>query len=517
MVVPDAPGRVFHPKVWVLRFSGADGERRYRMLCLTRNLTFARSWDTILALEGREAPRAVRNGKPLGDFIRALPDLAPQRLSGERREAILELAAELGSLAFAPPEPFDEIVFLPLGIKRYKRRSLPLDGGELRLVVSPFLRAGLADEFSGTAPVTLVSRAESLDALPEESLAGFDPFVVSADAVGPVEEDAEIAEATNETSAERAGCSLRGLHAKLYLAERGWNARLWTGSANATAAAFGGNVEFLVELRGRRSRCGLAALLGADTGMTFKTLLEPYRRTEERPAEKSAQELLEERLDTFRHELAGALYVATAGPGPEKDTFALKLNVERSERPKAGLEGRVRPISLTDARARPIDEAFGAGADFGLVSFDRLTSFFAIELTLREGGQVATVRFVVNAELRGAPEDRADRLLSRLLESRENVLRYLLLLLAEDGFAGDGSGPITRLLEALDHSAAWEQTATIPLLESLIRALAREPERLDHVARLVDSLSATPEGAALLPDGFEDVWRPISEARKAIS
>ena len=36
-----------------------------------------------------------------------------------------------------------------------------------------------------------------------------------------------------------------GLHAKLYILEEGWDARLWTGSANATNAAFSGaNVEF---------------------------------------------------------------------------------------------------------------------------------------------------------------------------------------------------------------------------------------------------------------------------------
>lgn len=516
MVVPDARGHVFHPKVWVLRFVGAEDERRYRMLCLTRNLTFDRSWDTILALEGPEGARSARNGKPLGDFVRALPELVPRRVPRERREAILELAAELPRIAFAPPTPFEGVAFVPLGIKRYRHRSLPLDGSELRLVVSPFLGGGLASDFSGPAPLALVSRAESLDALPEESLAGFEPYVVSADALGPAEDDAEMAEAKSEIAGERAGCTLRGLHAKLYLAERGWKARLWTGSANATAAAFGGNVEFLVELRGRRSSCGLGALFG-DSGVTFKTLLEPYRRAQELPVTKSAQELLEEKLDALRHALAAVRFVATVDAGDDDETFTLTLAAEASDAALEELGGRVWPISLTEARSRALAEALRDHADFGTVSFDRLTSFFAIELTLAEAGASATVRFVINADLQGAPEDRGDRLLSRLLESREKVLRYLLLLLAADGFAADGSGPITRLIEALDHSGAWADATAVPLLESLIRALSREPDRLDHVARLVESLRATPEGTELLPADFEDVWGPISEARAATS
>ena len=47
---------------------------------------------------------------------------------------------------------------------------------------------------------------------------------------------------------------LTGLHAKLYVADRGWKTHIWTGSANATDAAFKHNVEFLVELRGPRRR-----------------------------------------------------------------------------------------------------------------------------------------------------------------------------------------------------------------------------------------------------------------------
>ncbi len=60
---------------------------------------------------------------------------------------------------------------------------------------------------------------------------------------------------------------LVGLHAKVYVVDEGWNASVFTGSANATHAAFSANVEFLTQLRGKRSVCGVEAVLGRSMTM----------------------------------------------------------------------------------------------------------------------------------------------------------------------------------------------------------------------------------------------------------
>jgi hypothetical protein len=54
VVVEVQPGGdgVFHPKTWLLRFTAEDRQVIYRFLCLSRNLTFDHSWDTVLSLEG---------------------------------------------------------------------------------------------------------------------------------------------------------------------------------------------------------------------------------------------------------------------------------------------------------------------------------------------------------------------------------------------------------------------------------------------------------------------------------
>ena len=67
-------GGSFHPKVAVLRFTAPDKPVRYRLLCLSRNLTFDRSWDTMLVLDGEltKRKRAFAENHPFGDFFMLL-------------------------------------------------------------------------------------------------------------------------------------------------------------------------------------------------------------------------------------------------------------------------------------------------------------------------------------------------------------------------------------------------------------------------------------------------------------
>jgi len=44
--------------------------------------------------------------------------------------------------------------------------------------------------------------------------------------------------------------------------------------------------------------------------------------------------------------------------------------------------------------------------------------------------------------------------------------------------------------------------------------LAHRPDRLDSIARLVAELARDPDGAALLPEGFEEIWQAIWDARE---
>ena len=56
----------------------------------------------------------------------------------------------------------------------------------------------------------------------------------------------------------------------------------------------------------------------------------------------------------------------------------------------------------------------------------------------------------------------------------------------------------------------------MPLLESLVRSLSRSDDKIDRIASLVERLKLTPDGQAILPEGFEILWDTILQARKEL-
>lgn len=242
-VVPVSIGRRkgrrgnFHPKVWVLRFLRED-EVAHRVVVLSRNLTFDRSWDVVLAADGVPDRRIQHQNTDLVRFLRALPDIAIAPLSSAQRERVELLATELRRVRFPAPEHFEgPITFHAPGLTGRSWKGGPR--GNRLLVVSPFLSAstltGLKERFSNPR---LISRPESLDALPAETLTGWDVRTLRDEVAIDDDEDRP---------------RLCGLHAKLYITEVGSRFRWLLGSANCSANAFDGvNVEFVAELNSRR-------------------------------------------------------------------------------------------------------------------------------------------------------------------------------------------------------------------------------------------------------------------------
>ena len=173
VAAPDPKG-VFHPKVWALRFLASDEKVRYRVLCLSRNLTFDRCWDTVVALDGELTDRsnAISANYPLAEFVAALPKLATRPLARERRQDITKVSDELKKVRFNWPEGFDgsQCRFWAGGLDA--RPTAPFGTRrDKSLIVSPFLSNGVICDFLDRSGGThIVSRPESLQEIPQETL-----------------------------------------------------------------------------------------------------------------------------------------------------------------------------------------------------------------------------------------------------------------------------------------------------------------------------------------------------------
>ena len=540
-------GGIFHPKIWVLNFEADDRPAIYRVLCLSRNLTFARAWDTCLRLEGRltQRQRGYWRNKPFADLLLALPGLATRSLPAELRDDIGRMAYEVRRVDFRPPGPFSDFRVHNFGLAR--RRGWPFPKARRSLVVSPFLVGSTVQDLVRDHGLeVLISRPEAFEdvvrSLGERGLprtcyvlspgANLD----SRNAEEEVEEEADESPPVDGSppdsgsSPDNDEVELVGLHAKLFLFENGQEASLFTGSANATSAAFQQNVEVLVELFGRKRNCGINALLGAEDDPrleTLRSLLQEWRVPDSIPPVDETQRGLERRADRLTRILGAARLTATVHDVDKEQRWDLTLSGELPDIP-AGAEVKVWPVTLSAEEALQIRGAEVAGpgtvsptdpgdriATFKGHSFEALTAFFAFEVALRKGRHEVTKRFAVTAELVGAPEDRKQRLLRSLLKDPRRVLQLLLLILMGEG------ADVSAFVEAARGGdkdsqrsfGAWDQGT---LLEALLRSLSHNPRQIDDAARLIADLGKTPEGRDLLPEGLDEIWEPVWAARKAL-
>lgn len=522
VVEVNAPnGGLFHPKIWVLRYTSETEAPAYRLLCLSRNMTFSRSWDLMLRLDG--SPRNRKTGytrnAPLTEFLAALPQFALRAPSSRAHETAALFQEELRKVDFQPPPPFakDSLEFIPLGHRSHRRYRLDIPTWR-SLTVSPFLSESvLKDAMANGSDHVLLSEGESLRLIERATLQKFSKIYVFNDAAMDPPEDELLEEGQDGAGPQDDTADPSRLHAKLFVFEQGWDAHWLIGSANATTPALDGtNVEFMVGITGPRSKVGIEKILGDELDqLSLRALLaeyEPEEQKEPNPHERAAEEVLTQ----IREHLVDRRFKIKVREGDGGD-FEMQLTSRkrRISLPDAVLKLRVWPVTLPDTGAKPLAlEDASLAVTFAKLDMVQLTPFIAFDVQAQVGRARANAQFVLNLPISGLPAQRDDHLLTAILTDQTQFLRYLRFLLAEElGWpAGSGSG------WDMAEPRAWGRRAVedldIPLLEDLARALSRSPEKIDLVDEVVERLTTTKEGREILPKGFEQVWEAIRAAQE---
>lgn len=494
-----APRRgAFHPKIWTLRFlPEADNEPPLlRVLVLSRNLTADRSWDISLQLDGAVRNRVRLANRPLAELVKRLPDLGT-KVSRKVRERTARFAIEIERAQWELPDGFDDVQFHLLGFDE-RKTAFQLDPSNRLLVISPFVTKPALQHLAETTrePVALISRAEELDALPSDADELFSETFVLDEAAST--EDGEEAPLTSVT----------GLHAKAYVAERGWNTHVYVGSANTTSAALleGKNVEILAELWGKRSRVkGIDEMLSQDG---LRSLLVEYARSEAKPAETEAEKAAKKALENARRALSQAEldlrfvetergWVGTLRPrGP--------VELEGIERVAARLVSL--PLDATSSVQGPRWEDEVTLPPCGSAS---ITGLVALEILAEASPMMESI--VRNVPAQGVPEDRDAQILRVIVSNEDRFLTLLRSLLAseEDALVG-GLKAITNVT-ARPSSSSFEEAAA-GLLEEMVRVHAHRPERLEEIEVLLRDLARTGGADDVVPPAFMQLWETFHAA-----
>lgn len=510
-------GGIFHPKVWLLRFSPEGGDTDaepaeiaplIRLAVLSRNLTADPSWDVSLAVDGRPQTDEVEANEQLVRLLRALPDWTPE-LPGERAVQIASLADDLARTPWELPDGIDEFRLHAIGLEEgvwLPRRS------ERLVVMSPFCTADALKRLAGTSrsPEALISRPEEFVRVSQRSKDAIKPFerrlVLRETAEADDEEDTSL----------RRGAHV-GLHAKLYLCDEGDRTRLFVGSANSTNPALIGttNVEVMVELAGSPKRLGSVDEF-LDKGGLGAVLedFDPADIDPPRPEDVEAEKLLERACDTIAAaELRLSCHEADDDHG-ESRGWRLELRANDPIELPPGLGITAWPITLPRGRkldCRPL--LGGREVVFGPLAVSSITRFIAFEIAFKKARASAPPQtFVLCVPAEGLPvQARDEAVVRQVVRNRDGFVRYLLFLLGGfEGLAEAGGGA-----SSLEAGGGGGGFGTLPLLEQMTRAFCRDPSRLDSVRRLVDHLrksGAAEHDEEIVPADFLQLWSTFESA-----
>jgi len=483
----------FHPKVWMLRYEAEGKTTRYRLIVLSRNVTYDRSWDIAATLEGEVTDQPQERNEPLLTFTRYLLD----QQTFEGADVFLE---DLRCVKFSSPPGFSgNFRFHPIGVGNY-RNPVERQRGERLICLSPFVHeyalGNLRAKSSGER--WLLGRKEELNKLPTGSLDGFETYALSD----------LIVEGESLDVAEDGGGEMlqQNLHAKLFVYQQQSGASVWLlGSANATRAALQRNVEFLLELRdtGRSNPFGqlLDELLGTDRMAGVFERFVPSgdaapdctKNDLERQVRRLEYELLlpgvigPARLVRSENGLNWDLLVTLSPNGVAWGPFAVRVSPFNSEHPPQPLP----QDGSTELRFENINES-------------SLSRFLRVEIVYGNETQRAFLLKLLVIE--GMPEGRVSTIIRGIINDREKFFNYLQFLLtdgADKEALGVQDAPIESGVGADDGGSGSIQS---PIYEQLLIAASRRPKRLKDIDDLMGQLILGEEESIVPPD-FQAFWR----------
>lgn len=471
----------FHPKVWVIKYINDQNEVIYRFLILSRNLTFDRSWDVAIALEGKMNKKKTLKNRPLADF---LSFLIPFAKSSQKRRNIKQMIEELDYVHFNPGDKkFPEFEFLPLGIDGHDKEKTGLfENCHELIVISPFLSKSILAELKSTSKASLITRKTELSKLGDDVFNNFDIYTLK-DII--VEGESAISEDSEDKEVTR----LQDIHAKLYAKSKYNEHHFYIGSANCSHHAFHGNVEFLLKLKYKKYGFRIKHLLDDLFGDDEKE--NPFEKIEEIPEEKESANSVEDLLQKGIKQLCRTSSKAVVSS--ENGKFNVQISFRKIP---DDMKLEIGPLLSQKVKALEKETVIDE------LSLLELGDFYRI-IAEKDGEKVERV---IKIKTAGIPEERIKEIFTFIVHDSYTFLKYVAFLLADDY--------LLTLLEQLEQKkqgfGTWNMSqGDYPVLyENMLKAAARTPEKLKDVKNIMELI----KGDEVIPPEFEQLYTTFANA-----
>ena len=504
MVVPIAlpkdrqSGRypAFHPKTWILSYVNGAGDKKYRFVVMSRNLTFDRSWDISFAMDSSRKVRQKRKTKPIIHFLEYLVGCVynTSQEAGKKRKLIRNMIDELANVSFSldSKEFGEDFEILPLGMgeNAYSMaddilfctdNSADSTFHEL-VVMSPFLSESVVADFNQVerglngCKRTLITRRSELSKLKNSDVDNFSIYALKD----------EIIDGENEISDETDDKMKQDIHAKIYIRRKNSDVDLYLGSMNASYSAINKNVEMMLWL-GTKSRylSGQSFLDDIFCGQE-DDVKNPFEKVTIMDAvqdvESDNSNLLEQKIKE--------LCRAKRNAHIEEDNGKYRIVIEFTGIQKD--EG----IFLSPFNSKQ-QQILSQRMEFVDLEILQLSEFY--EVIAKSGED--EIRRIIMIPTTGFPEERESAVVNSVVKDRDSFIEYIAFVLGDDYLAS--------MLEEkkIGESGFFKNShdAMPALYEKMLRTSSEEPERLrdiGYVFRMVTDKEIIPDEFRTLYDTF---------------
>ncbi|GAJ73135.1 hypothetical protein JCM18904_4007 [Vibrio sp. JCM 18904] len=464
---------------------------KYRLIVLSRNLTFDRCWDLSAVINGESRGKRKPANRPLIDFF----DEVYRGSSTLSFDEVID-PEELIRVHWDNPDNMSKFSFLSTIFDDDNKRQRPVHlehGNQAMLAVSPFIRGGgkvgALDWLRTFAPDNqryLFSRKEELDMAGEKALDGWHCYALNEHLV-----DAEENEEMDQSPFVENDLNL---HAKLLVVDETDSTTSWhLGSANTTQAAMGDasnsprNNEFMLRLTGSKDHIGVYSLIKQwvnehGTGLFTKHEFSELEETEGEDSDRALR-LLEFSLISADWKLE----VDLCGD----DEYQLTLNGGALLDIPSSFDVKVSTLSASQPRALAREVVWDS------LKLSQISALIHFEISENDSvvkNLVVQAEIIFNCKL-----DRGKAITNELLENRSQFMSYISMLLHIDpskqdlmNSAGKGDGEGAGVVLFTKDSVIYEK---------LMRAAALSPDLLERIDRLQAQVDEK-----IIPDEFKTLW-----------
>jgi len=495
----------FHPKTWVLAYVNGEGNRKYRFVVMSRNLTFDRSWDISFAMDSSESVRQKDKTRPICDFLEYLAENVHNTSTNasKKRNLIRGLMNELSDVSFSLDSKIfgENFEVLPLGIGRNayrmqedilfckERGNADSTFNEL-VVMSPFLSESVIYDFNledralSECKRTLITRRSELGKLKASDVDNFNIYVLKD----------EIIDGENEISDELADKKKQDIHAKIYLRRKYADVDLYLGSMNASYSAINKNVEMMLWLGTKNMYLNGDKFLEDIFCGSAEDVKNPFEQVtidgDILENESDNRNLLEQKIK----ELCRVKRQAVISEDDE-NAGKYKIIIEFS-----GIKQDSR-ITISPFNSKQ-ELILSEHIEFSGLEILQLSEFY--EISAKSGED--TISRIIMIPTSGFPDDRESAVVNSVVKDRASFVEYISFVLGDDYIATMLEG------KQLEESGFFlhSNDAMPAIYEKMLKTSVEEPERIKDIGYVLKMVT----DKDIIPDEFRNLYETFCNTLK---